>query len=489
MANDIRTERTPKAFDSSKRVGDPVDYMPRIGEVMDNVDPGHMGKVWVYIEAKGRDKTNRDNWKMVSYCSPFYGTTNLENNSKGLEFKNTQQTYGMWMNPPDVGTMVLIIFVDGNPDNAWVIGYIPDAYMTHMIPGIAASEFWDSGIVNEKTLKLFKGQQLPVAEYNKKENNIESSFKRTKKPVHMPQFEMLREQGLIQDDQRGLTSSSAQRETPSRVFGISTPGRPLDQRAEKDPVKENYAKILKTPEKVKNSDIKIWNRQGGHSFVMDDGDAVGNNQLFRLRSASGHQILLNDTNDFIYIANSKGTAWIEINKDGGIDIFATDSISMHTDKNFNFDCAGDINMNIGNSLNIKTGTDIKFQTPDMNLNISNDYNRKVIGITTETYGVMKRTHIGGDTWSTNTAGIDYSAVCPPRTGAVRGCDTPSDPAAPPLYTTQSILQQPATEILKTGLKWSEGIAGENKTITTIAPRVPQHEPWNKLDNEDPPVDD
>ena len=32
-------------------------------------------------------------------------------------------------------------------------------------------------------------------------------------------------QGLVQDNVRGTTSSSARRESPSAVFGISTPGR------------------------------------------------------------------------------------------------------------------------------------------------------------------------------------------------------------------------------------------------------------------------
>ena len=44
------------------------------------------------------------------------------------------------------------------------------------------------------------------------------------KPIH-PFAETLKTQGLISDTIRGTTSSSARRETPSQVFGISTPGR------------------------------------------------------------------------------------------------------------------------------------------------------------------------------------------------------------------------------------------------------------------------
>ena len=62
---------------------------------------------------------------------------------------------------------------------------------------------------------------------------------------------MLDTQGLTADETRGLTTSSARREVPSSVFGISTPG-PLDKGA----VSGEFA----------------TSRLGGTSIVMDDGD-------------------------------------------------------------------------------------------------------------------------------------------------------------------------------------------------------------------------
>ena len=34
------------------------------------------------------------------------------------------------------------------------------------------------------------------------------------------------------------------------------------------------------------------------------------NELVRLRTRTGHQILLHNTEDLIYIANARGTSWI-----------------------------------------------------------------------------------------------------------------------------------------------------------------------------------
>ena len=143
-----------------------------------------------------------------------------------------------------------------------------------------------------------------------------------------------------------LTSSSARREVPSTVFGISTPG-PVDKR--------NGAprgRIGKQEWKIDNAFV---GRLGGSTFVMDDGDArylrkktasegppeyaslendesggdveIPHNELIRLRTRTGHQILLHNSEDLIYIGNAKGTSWIELSSDGKIDIFAEDSIS------------------------------------------------------------------------------------------------------------------------------------------------------------------
>jgi hypothetical protein len=129
-------------------------------------------------------------------------------------------------------------------------------------------------------------------------------------------------QGLDKDPVRGAISSSSMREAPSNVYGISTPGRkgtPGDQVAG-------------------NKDI-VYYRSGGHSFVMDDGDESGKDQLIRLRTTGGHQILMNDTEQILYIASASGSQWLEFSASGAINVFAgggfnlrsTGAINMHSD--------------------------------------------------------------------------------------------------------------------------------------------------------------
>ena len=53
---------------------------------------------------------------------------------------------------------------------------------------------------------------------------------------------------------------------------------------------------------------------------MDDGAADGTNQLTRLRTASGHQMLMHDTEGVVYIANGSGKAFIEMDTDGTVSV-------------------------------------------------------------------------------------------------------------------------------------------------------------------------
>ena len=158
-------------------------------------------------------------------------------------------------------------------------------------------------------------------------------------PPHDEMIKILKNQGLDEDRARGVSSSTVRRETPSRVFGISTPGIPV------------------------NYDDEGWPsyRLPGHQFVMDDGDELGRNQLIRLRTGAGSQIVMNDSVGIIYIINKDGTSWIEMTEEGKIDIFSQDSISINTDKDFNVNASGNINMNAFKNVQVRSNAESKYE--------------------------------------------------------------------------------------------------------------------------------
>jgi hypothetical protein len=327
-----------------------------------------MGTLEVEILRPGGGSNGTGSIHAVSYMSPFYGVTSIAHNSQTNDYNGTQKSYGWWAIPPDVGSTVVIIFIDGNPKYGYWIGCVPDENMNFMVPGLAAS----SQVVDET-------QRMPVAEYNKKaiesDSVVVTDPEKVKKPKH-PLADALDKQGLLEDDIRGLTTSSARRDTPSMVFGISTPG-PLDKQSG-----SQRGTIGKKEWEIPNAPVS---RLGGTTLVMDDGDdkfirqtpasdgppeyesieglpanqtptgdvTIPHNELFRIRTRTGHQILLHNSEDLIYIGNARGTAWIELTSDGKIDIYAEDSVSLHTKQDLNFYADRDINLEAGRNFNLK----------------------------------------------------------------------------------------------------------------------------------------
>jgi hypothetical protein len=350
---------------------------PYIARVVSHLDKTYMGQLQVEILRTGSGNTpSESSLHRVKYMSPFYGVT--PESAVGIapdDYNETQKSYGMWMVPPDVGTRVMVIFVDSNPKDGYWIGCIMDEAANFMVPGIAATQ---KVVEDPETDNAGNFGRVPVAEYNKKAEKsgedvgqISVNPTNAYKPKH-PLADVLIAQGLVFDDSRGITTSSARREIPSMVFGISTPG-PVDRRPG-----AKQAPIGKSEWKIPNAFVS---RLGGSTFVMDDGDDkwlrkttasegppeyanledgetdgqpdLPHNELIRLRTRTGHQILFHNTEDLIYITNARGTAWIELTSDGKIDIFAQDSISIKTDKDLNLYSGRDINIEAKRNFNIK----------------------------------------------------------------------------------------------------------------------------------------
>jgi hypothetical protein len=347
---------------------------PYLARIVSHLDPKYMGTLQVeLLREVGNVPYSTNNLFQVKYLSPFYGVTSLDYTTKTNDYNGTQKSYGFWMIPPDPGTLVLVTFVEGNPKNGYWIGCVQDEYMNFMVPGIAATE-----INTEKT-----PSKVPVAEYNKNNADLSASdTTQNKKPVH-PLAAILSAQGLLTDEFRGITTSSARREVPSNVFGISTPG-PLD-RSSGAP----KGKVGKSESKISNEFVS---RLGGSTFVMDDGDDkfirktsasegppdyasiengeksnepnIPHNELIRIRTRTGHQILLHNSEDLIYIGNAKGTTWIELTSNGKIDIYANDSISINTDNDLNITAGRDVNIQAGENFNFSAGKGIKITAVD-----------------------------------------------------------------------------------------------------------------------------
>jgi len=362
--NIIRDEGVAQNY-RFNRGGTPAEFGPFIGVVKNNVDPTRQGRLQVYIEQfAGPDPEDKTLWRTVSYCPSFYGATPPQPGKKGNTdsvggyLDGNPQSYGMWFTPPDVGVSVLVVFAGGDPNFGFYIGCIPDQGMTHMIPAIGSSKYFD--ITNSDQKSYYNGAKvLPVTEINP--NNYKINFNpqsfKAPKPVHSFLAAEMFQQGTLGDQQRGPIGSTSQRESPSAVFGVSTPGRAVYQGG----LSETDIKSRIASGSITDSDINVIGRKGGHSIVLDDGDLEGNDKLVRIRSAAGHQITMSDDGNFFYIIHANGQTWLEFGQEGTVDVYATNSVNVRTQGTINLHADKDINMFAGGTINMKSmlGTTIE----------------------------------------------------------------------------------------------------------------------------------
>ena len=524
---------------------------PYLAKIISFLDPAYMGNLQVQLlQEVGGQPRKGSQTHSVRYMSPFMGYTDSEYTTGELDYNNSQKSYGMWMIPPDVGSIVMVVFVEGDPKKGYWIGCVHNAQnpgVNFMTPGYAATTY------NNENIK----KRLPVVEYSHKASQIAlADLTKTKKAIH-PFKDILDKQGLLLDDIRGITTSSARREWPSSVFGISTPG-PID--------KQNGAKKAKTG-KIDNEATTFVSRLGGSSFVMDDGDdkflrkktagegppeyvsvegkekggdvTIPHNELIRLKTRTGHQILLHNSEDLIYIGNARGTTWLEMSSNGKIDIYAEDSISVHTKNDLNFYADRDINMECGRNFNTKVGGEMQTEViKDQNSIVKGNQSNWVVGNVNTT---INGNHLhkndgnfdlktGGDVKITTGGSVDISTGGDNKLTAGGNSDFSSGgnnvitaggaldiksggaskwtgggatsiggaslvlsastinlngPAAPTASTAAEAKEAEEAELPKVLKTHSVPDEKGSKLFNTIMRRVPTHEPWAHHENLDP----
>ena len=470
--------------------------------VVSHLDTAFMGGLEVtLLKSQGNQVGNDTQTYPVQYAPPFLGYTTFESMGQNTcdksstidAYNDTQKSYGMWFVPPDVGVTVLVIFVDGDASQGYWFACVPSKFVNNMVPAIAGSESIDMD-KSDKTAYDTK-MALPVAEINRRLNAKDQipDATKIKRPLH-PMAAYFLEEGLIEDDVRGVVTSSARRNAPGMVFGISSPG-PLDKRA--------GAKKARVGSNEHQSPGPVpVSRLGGSQFVMDDGDetwvrekpassgpkkyvevnkggkgtaTIPKDEYFRLRTRTGHQILLHNSEDLIYIGNSRGTSWIELTSNGKIDVYAADSVSVHSENDINVRADRDVNLEAGRNINIAAGGAIYSESVgDTNLLIGangrissiSNFELRTGSNNNFTAGAATNIKSGGNHVET-AAQIHNNGPAAATASAVKAIPKFSNP------------------VVSTSQPWAKQRYQDKLGVSSIMKRIPMHEPWSKHENLDP----
>lgn len=311
-------------------------------EIVDNRDSLTEGRLKVWLVNSQKKITDKGSWITARYASPFSGRT--KGTSSPSTYDDYPKAYGFWAVPPDVGVEVFVFFVDGKQNECYWFSCSMDTGMNACIPSVPS---------DSQTKSSFN---VPITEYDK--NTVKGS---TRPPyLNVPLMEGIAKQNLIYDELRGLPNTSARRQAPATVYGLSTP------RGSSISIDDGYtdaeinAKSWEQDEATQNTErtAPVNNKDVG----------ARKNEEIRLRTRSGGQILISETEGNIFVINRDGTARVELTADGRVLIHSDNTIAIRSEVDVNIIADRDINMTSGRN---------------MNLNVTGNYKSKILGTTDE----------------------------------------------------------------------------------------------------------
>lgn len=281
-----------------------------LGEVISTSDPSQNGRIKVYCPTIDPIDYDIESLPWASFAS-FLGGSVRDITCGPNEAKSNGTTAYGWWGLPKKGSMVLVFSLNGDPNVRYFAFSIFDNQGNRSLPGGRNSD----------------GNKLgPFTDEHKL------------KPYH----DNLKEAGLDSGNMF-LTRGGYERQV-------------AQHKTEKDGV-DGYSKNPSVKDGSLESQTFSFTTPGGHFLSFQDSPDFCR---VRLKTTTGKQILLDDTNERIYISTSKGNSWLEMDDDGRIYIYAAKDLSISTDGNMNLNADKSIyiaakehiNMNAGMSINV-----------------------------------------------------------------------------------------------------------------------------------------
>lgn len=461
-----------------------------LGQVVDTNDPQQMGRIRVMCEVWGDTPSTPVNslpWAM--YCSPFGGTMTCATRGPDPAKSVTEGpvSYGMWA-IPKVGSYAFVMCLDGHPDQRLWIGCLPGPFLTHTLP---MGRFFSEGTEGpfsstEKTVE-------PIA------TNLREAFGDITEKYEGRTRGAEQQVAAVNERQLNKTVSKAADEfTPQRRGYQLNRIRPDIQFQATGGNYDSQMYSITTP--------------GLHMLLMDDSDTNGK---IRLRSTSGNQIILDDTNERIYVSTSDGKNWVEMDKNGNVDIYSERRISVYAEKDINFKAgnsfrveAPNIHFNASSDFRVHSN-DVYFRTDnDFNVRASNDIN--LCGLNETKIETSSTLHLNSADTRISGGIINIDSLTTVQFGLLSGTttlelqvvssygaratipsvvvksdllpvvyDNANAVGTTPTGTTDSTQQTPPAPVI-TSIVSADSACSETFKFAYAPNKVPQHEPYGRV---------
>lgn len=326
--------------------------MMTVGTVVDTNDPMQMGRVRVRCPAWNEDSERDINtipW--ASYVSLFGGTVNEATRGPNIDVNSNdgRVAYGAWF-IPKTNAKVVVACLDGDPNKRVWLGCVFDDHTPHTMPH---GRFQDN-------------DGVPVGPLSTDGDFIQ--------PLNINQTEAFQDFSSPEYATRGADFSLSANET-AHMNDIPEEERPAADDREGE-LRQGY-ETTRTARNDENEftgdnlDSQVYSitTPGFHSFSMDDKEK---NCRIRIRTTAGNQIIMDDTNERMYISTPLGKSWIELDRNGNIDIYSERRISVHAEKDINITSEESIRMHGKTGVHIQSGDQISMtSTGDTNVVTNN----------------------------------------------------------------------------------------------------------------------
>jgi hypothetical protein len=319
-----------------------------IGFVVDTDDPLQQGRIRVFCPAYNDDPKKILHLPWCVYVSPVAGSINQDSYTRGHDAENATSSgpvhYGFWA-IPEVGAHVIVGCINADRRRRIWLGCIPNHQETHT---------------------------MGHGRFKHSENSVNGPLTSTGGPIE-PTATKLKEAfgGDISSSEwktRGADyqiTSVTDRPSPEKSAYVDDSYSDIADSEEDEWVKEVLGEHGYDWTSYKNlgaflaSKVYGWTTPGFHSITMDD---RAFNCRVRFRTAGGHQIIMDDTNERIYFSTGEGKSWIELDSAGNIDVFAERRMSIHAEKDLNFSAGESIRFKADKFISMYAGNDTG-QTP------------------------------------------------------------------------------------------------------------------------------
>jgi len=357
-------------------------------EVVNTNDPDQMGRIQVHIVSSYSDKNLKNEFNFfawASYASPFGGMDKTGTSGPGSigQSKNTPYgdastggvAYGMW-GIPKVGAHVLVCSINNDPNNLfWFACIYPDS-TPHTMPHGRYSTRTPTGDTGpdgpltsaEQPIeplytnlhKAFRGSKdyewrTRGADYQVSGISAERQQDNGKVTGTESEIHDTEQQTLIEDNNNTLGQDLKYRQGYS--LSRSDPTKTTDDKFHVD-------RYMDTDNNLESS-VLSFTTPGFNAISLDD--RPENNRI-RLRSSTGHQIIMDDTNERIYVSTSEGRNWIEMDADGHIYVYSQESISLRAEGDLNFTAGKSIRMTAATGIHVESQDEIRLHaTKDLHI--------------------------------------------------------------------------------------------------------------------------